>query len=128
MRRGDSNGMSRDSSIRCSDDDMTNGQKYQAIVQECPELASLVEELELIDPETGRRFGVSEQEERTRMRLSSIAQETLSQGRIYTTGQVISLLAEKLTITRERAVRGLEMMLSSGVLTTSTGSGIRLAL
>lgn len=107
---------------------MTNGQKYQALVQECPELASLVEELELIDPETGRGFGVSEQEERTRMRLSSIAQETLSQGRIYTTGQVISLLAEKLTITRERAVRGLEMMLSSGVLTTSTGSGIRLAL
>lgn len=107
---------------------MTNGQIYQAIVQECPELVSLVEELELIDPETGRRFGVSEQEERTRMRLSSIAQETLSRGRIYTTGQVISLLAEKLTITRERAVRGLEMMLSSGVLTTSTGSGIRLAL
>ena len=107
---------------------MTNELIYKTLIQECPDLAQFVEELDLVDPSTGRRFGLSEEEERRRNRLLSIAQETLSRGRIYTTGQVISLLAEKLTITRERAVRGLEMMLTSGVLTTSTGSGVRLAL
>lgn len=107
---------------------MTNEQIYQNLVQECPELSLLVEDLDLIDPSTGRRFGVSEEDERRRSRLSSIAQGILTRGRIYTSGQVISLLVEKLTISRDRAVRGFEMMMTSGVLTTSTGSGIRLAL
>lgn len=111
-----------------TDDDMTDEQKYQTIVQTCPEVLTLIEELDLIDPSTGRRFGVSEQEERMRQRLVSVAQRVLSQGRIYTSGQVVSLLGSKLNISQERAVRGFEMMMSSGVLTSSTGSGFRLAI
>lgn len=107
---------------------MTDEQKYQTIVQTCPEVLNLIEELDLIDPSTGRRFGVSEQEERTRQRLVSVARRVLSQGRIYTSGQVVSLLGSKLNISQERAVRGFEMMMSSGVLTSSTGSGFRLAI
>ena len=120
--------MSRDSSIACFDDDMTDEQKYQTLVREHPDLVSLVEGLDLVNPATGRRFGVSEEEEQRRVRLSSIAQGILRRGRIYTSGQVVSLLVEKLTISRDRAVRGLEMMLTSGILTTSSGSGIQLAL
>lgn len=111
-----------------TDDDMTNEQKYQRILGTCPELGTLVEDLDLIDPETGRRFGVSEQEERTRQRLISVARRVLNQGRIYTSGQVVSLLGSKLNISQERAVKGFEMMMSSGVLTSSTGSGFRLAI
>lgn len=111
-----------------TDDDMTNEQKYQTIVRTCPELEHIVEDLDLIDPETGRRFGVSEQEERTRLKLVSVAQRVLNRGRIYTSEQVVSYLSEKLNIPRERAVNGFEMMRSSGVLTSSTGSGFRLAI
>ena len=107
---------------------MTNEQKYQKLLGTCPELEHLVEDLDLIDPETGRRFGVSEQEERTRQRLLSVARRVLNQGRIYTSGQVVSLLGSKLNISQERAVKGFEMMMSSGVLTSSTGSGFRLAI
>lgn len=109
-----------------TDDDMTNEQKYQTIVQANPELLNLIEDLDLIDPSTGRRYGVSEQEERTRQKLVSVAQRVLNRGRIYTSEQVISLLGTKLNIPRERAVNGFEMMVSSGVLTS--GAGIRLAV
>ena len=107
---------------------MTDEQKYQTIVQANPELLNLIEDLDLIDPSTGRRFGVSEQEERTRQKLVSVARRVLNKGRIYTSGQVVSLLGSKLNISQERAVKGFEMMMSSGVLTSSTGSGFRLAI
>lgn len=107
---------------------MTDEQKYQTIVQANPELLNLIEDLDLIDPETGRRFGVSEQEERTRQKLVSVALRVLIRGRIYTSGQVVSLLGEKLNISQERAVRGFEMMRTSGVLTSPSGAGFRLAI
>lgn len=107
---------------------MTDEQKYQTIVRGCPELPPLVNDLDLIDPSTGRRFGVSEQEELTRQKLVSVARRVLNQGRIYTTEQVVSSLSEKLNIPRDRAVRGFEMMMSSGVLTSFSGSGVRLAM
>ena len=109
-----------------TDDDMTNEQKYQTIVQANPELLNLIEDLDLIDPSTGRRYGFSEADERTRQKLVSVAQRVLNRGRIYTSEQVISLLGTKLNITRERAVNGFEMMVSSGVLTS--GAGIRLSV
>lgn len=105
---------------------MTNEQKYQEILRTCPELGNLVEDLDLIDPETGRRFGVSEEEERTRKQLLSVAHRVLRRGRIYTSEQVVSSLSEKLNISRDRAVKGFRMMVSSGVLTT--GSGVRLTM
>lgn len=111
-----------------TDDDMTNEQIYQELLRTCPALGDLVNDLDLIDPSTGRRFGVSEQEERTRQKLVSVAQRVLNRGRIYTSEQVVSLLGSKLNIPRERAVNGFEMMMSSGVLTTSSGSGFRLAI
>lgn len=107
---------------------MTDEQKYQTIVQANPELLNLIEDLDLIDPSTGRRYGVSEAEERTRQKLVSVARRVLNRGRIYTSEQVVSYLSEKLNIPRERAVNGFEMMMSSGVLTSSTGSGFRLAI
>lgn len=107
---------------------MTNEQKYQTIIGSRPDLAPLVEDFDLIDPETGRRVGVSEQEERTRMKLVSVAQRVLNTGRIYTAEQVVSLLGSKLNIPRERAVNGFEMMRASGVLISSSGSGFRLAI
>lgn len=107
---------------------MTDEQKYQTIVQANPELLNLIEDLDLIDPSTGRRYGVSEAEERTRQKLVSVARRVLNKGRIYTSGQVVSLLGSKLNISQERAVKGFEMMMSSGVLTSSTGSGFRLAI
>lgn len=111
-----------------TDDDMTNEQKYQTILGTRPDLVPLVEDFDLVDPETGRRAGVSEQEERTRMKLISVAQRVLNRGRIYTSEQVVSLLGAKLNIPRERAVNGFEMMRSSGVLTASSGSGFRLTI
>lgn len=129
MRNGDSKGMSRDSSTPCSDDDMTDEErKYQAILRTCPELGNLVEDLDLVSLSTGRRIGVSEQEERTRQKLVSVALRVLIRGRIYTSGQVVSLLGEKLNISQERAVRGFEMMRTSGVLTSPSGAGFRLAI
>ena len=107
---------------------MTDEQKYQTIVRTCPEIERFVEDLDLVNPSTGRRYGVSEQEDRTRMKLVSVAQRVLNRGRIYTSEQVVSLLGSKLNIPRERAVNGFEMMMSSGVLTSSTGSGFRLAI
>ena len=107
---------------------MTDEQKYQTIVQANPDLLNLIEDLDLIDPSTGRRYGVSEAEERTRQKLVSVARRVLNRGRIYTSEQVVSYLSEKLNIPRERAVNGFEMMMSSGVLTSSTGSGFRLAI
>ena len=105
---------------------MTDEQKYQELVRTCPELELLVEDLDLIDPSTGRRFGVSEEEERTRQRLVSVAHRVLRRGRIYTSEQVVSSLSEKLNISRDRAVNGFRMMLSSGVL--SSGGGFRLTM
>ena len=105
---------------------MTNEQKYQEILGTCPELGELVRDLDLINPETGRRYGVSEQEERLRERLVSVARRVLNRGRIYTSEQVVSHLSEKLNISRDRAVKGFRMMVSSGVLTT--GSGVRLTM
>ena len=110
------------------DDMMTDEQKYQAIIETCPEVLNLIEDLDLLDPSTGRRFGVSEAQERTRLKLVSVAERVLNRGRIYTSEQVVSLLGSKLNIPRERAVNGFEMMRTSGVLTTSTGSGFRLAI
>ena len=107
---------------------MTDEQKYQAMTRECPELPSLIDDLDLVSPSTGRRIGVSEEEERRRLKLVSVAHRVLSQGRIYTPEQVVSLLGSKLNIPRERAVNGFEMMLSSGVLTSFSGSGIRLSM
>ena len=98
------------------------------MVQTCPELSPLVEDLDLVNPSTGRRFGVSEAEERTRSQLLSIARRVLNQGRIYTCEQVISLLGERLRIPRQRAVKGFELMMSSGVLTSPSGAGIRLSV
>ena len=105
---------------------MTDEMKYKELVRTCPELSSLVEDLDLVNPSTGRRYGVSETEERTRQKLVSVARRVLIQGRIYTSEQVVSLLGTKLNIPRERAVNGFEMMMSSGVLTS--GNGIRLAM
>ena len=105
---------------------MTDEQKYQELLRTCPELGNLVEDLDLVDPSTGRRFGVSEEEERTRQRLVSVAHRVLRRGRIYTSEQVVSSLSEKLNISRDRAVKGFRMMVSSGVLTT--GSGVRLTM
>lgn len=105
---------------------MTNELIYQAMVQTCSELPSLVEDLDLVNPQTGRRYGVSEAEEQTRQKLVSIARRVLNRGRIYTPEQVISLLGEKLNIPRERAVKGFSMMKSTGVLSSSSGAGIRL--
>jgi hypothetical protein len=106
---------------------MTDEQIYHELVRTSPELPSLVDDLDLIDPSTGRRFGVSEQDERTRQRLVSVARRVLNQGRIYTSEQVVSLLGEKLRISRDRAVNGYRMMMTSGVLTSSQ-IGIRLAI
>lgn len=106
--------------------DMTSETTYQALVREHPDLLAIIEDLDLVNPSTGRKFGVSEADERRREALVSVARRTLTQGRIYTSEQVISLLSTRLGIARERAVRGFEMMVSSGVLTT--GSGIKLAL
>ena len=105
---------------------MTNELIYQTMVQTCPELPHLVEDLDLINPSTGRRYGVSEEDERRREKLVSIARRVLNRGRIYTPEQVISLLGEKLNIPRERAVKGFSMMKSTGVLSSSSGAGIRL--
>ena len=102
--------------------------KYQELLRTCPELGDLVEDLDLVSLSTGRRIGVSEQEERTRQKLVSVALRVLNRGRIYTSGQVVSLLGEKLNISQERAVRGFEMMRTSGVLTSPSGAGFRLAI
>ena len=107
---------------------MTDEQKYQTIVRTCPEIEIFVEDLDLVNPSTGRRYGVPEQEDRTRMKLVSVAHRVLNRGRIYTSEQVVSLLGSKLNIPRERAVNGFEMMMTSGVLISSIGSGFRLAI
>lgn len=106
---------------------MTDEQIYHELIRTCPELPTLIDDLDLVDPSTGRRFGVSEAEERTREKLVSVALRVLSRGRIYTSEQVVSLLGEKLRIPRDRAVNGYRMMMTSGVLTSSQ-IGIRLAM
>lgn len=98
------------------------------MVRTSPELSPLIEDLDLVNPSTGRRYGVSEQEDRTRSRLLSIARMILNQGRIYTCEQVISLLGERLRIPRQRAVKGFELMMSSGILISPSGAGIRLSV
>lgn len=108
--------------------DMTNEQKYQAIVEANPEVLRLVEDLDLVNPETGLPFGVQAVSQEKLTKLSSIAQRVLNRGRIYTCEQVVSRMEETLRISRDRAVRGFEMMMSTGVLTSSTGSGFRLAI
>ena len=63
---------------------MTDEQIYQTILGTCPELPHLVEDLDLVNPSTGRRYGVSEAEEQTRQKLVSVAHRVLNTGRIYT--------------------------------------------
>lgn len=107
---------------------MTGEQKYQAIVEANPEVLRLVGDLDLVSPETGLPYGVSPVPDEVRTRLSTIAQRILNRGRIYTCEQVVSLFEEKLKISRQRAVNGFEMMMSSGVLSPSSGAGIRLTM
>ena len=127
MRNGDSKGMSRDSSTLCFDDDMTDEERiYQKILRACPSFGHFVEDFDLVSLSTGRRIGVCEQGDRTSRDLVSVALRVLTRGRIYTAEQVVALLGSKLNISRERAVRGFRLMVSSGVLTS--GQGVRLTI
>lgn len=107
---------------------MTNEQTYQAMIQANPEVLRMVEDLDLRNPQTGLPYGVEVISEENRRKLSSIAQGLLNRSRIYTSEQVVSLIEEKLRVSRQRAVNGFEMMISSGVLTRLSGMGIRLSM
>lgn len=118
--------MSRDSLIRFID--MTQEQIFSKMVEDNPEILNLAKDLNLVGLRIGSPMGTGEAETDRRDKLSEIAQRTLIQGRIYTCEQVVSLLSEGLRISRERAVNGLEMMKSCGVLIQSSGQGISLSM
>jgi len=107
---------------------MTKEQTYQMMIQGNPEVLRLVEDLDLRNPETGLPYGVEVISPDKREKLVSIAQRFLNRGRIYSCEQVISLIETGLRISRQRAVNGFEMMMSSGVLTNPSGTGIRLSM
>lgn len=111
---------------------MTTEEKVREMVKANPNVLSMIEELDLVNPETGLRFCLNPEEQRPisetdKQKLSSIAQRIFNEGRIYTQEQILSLLESQLRITRQRAVNGFRMMLTSGVLTMNTGRGIRLS-
>ena len=103
---------------------MTDEQKYQAIVRENPEVEALVQDLGLVNPRTGLPYGVEAVSQENRLKLSSIAGRLLNRGRIYSSEQVLLILESGLKVSRQRAVRGLEMMLTSGVLVPAYGAGV----
>ena len=100
---------------------------YQGLVRSFPEVLNLVEELDLVNPRTGLRYGVQANPEERR-KLVSIAQDLLNRGRVYSSEQVISLIESRFKISRQRAINGFEKMISQGVLTTFSGQGIRLSI
>lgn len=109
---------------------MTKEDQFRVLLNLYPELSSLVEDLDLRDPFTGMRFPVDEPKvvsQTDTIKLRRIAERLLIMGRIYTAEQVITLIVGGLNVERQRAINGLRMMLSSGVLILQSGKGIRLS-
>ena len=103
-------------------------QAYQRMVQDNPEVLRLVDELSLVNPETGVPYGTPVVSDENRTKLVQIAHRVLNGGRIYTREQVVSLIEETLNVSRQRATNGFQMMMNSGVLTQLAGTGVRLVL
>lgn len=107
---------------------MTQEEMFKQMSRENPEVLLFVDDLDLRDPQTGLSPVVSEAPATERERLSNIALRVLSRGRVYSPDQVVSLMSEGLRISRQRAEKGFEMMMSSGVLSGSSISGIRVTM
>jgi hypothetical protein len=104
--------------------------QFRVLLNLYPDLSNLIEDLDLVNPLTGMRYFETEPQpvsDSDRIKLRRIAERLLSFGRVYTSEQVVSLIVGGLNVERQRAVNGLRMMLSSGVLTLYTGNGIRLS-
>lgn len=101
---------------------------YHRYLEQNPEIKLLIEEIGGVDPTTRLPYGEKPVPSDLRTKLSKIARTIFCQERIYTRNQAISLLEEKLRISRDRAVNGFKMMMSSGVLTTYSGTGVCLQL
>ena len=108
--------------MRRDDDIRTQEERFRRTVQENPVLFDLCERFGLVFEESGRP--VIETEQTRREALSGLADRCLKRNRIYTSEQVVSLLAVGLSISQERAKKGLNMMIEQGVLTVGRGERI----
>ena len=104
--------------------------QFRVLLNLFPDLSLLIEDLDLVNPLTGMRYfetGPQPVSDTDRIKLRRIAERLLTSGRIYTSEQIVSLIVGGLRVERERAIKGMRMMLSCGVLTLYTGNGIRLS-
>lgn len=107
---------------------MTELEKHNILTTLNPEIKLFVEEIGGTNPSTRLPYGEKPIPPEQRRKLSTIARTIFSQGRIYTPNQAVSLLEERLRISRDRAVNGFRMMMSSGVLSPYSETGIRLQM
>lgn len=110
--------------MTANDDIQRQEQIFRDMAKENPVLLELCERLNLTLEVPGRPVIEGRITQADREVLSGLAERFLKRRRIYTSDQIVSLFAVGLSISRDRAENGLNMMIQNGILTVGQGRGI----